>query len=151
MIVKEYDYVRGNTAVTPQRKYDDIKKDKRYKNLEDEKKRKNKLIRQEKIKKRNAALQIALVIFVLGVITVWRDTKVYNLQTQVGTINNEIKTVNSNNEALRVELLKHASLINIESNAKNKLKMISPVDAKKVDIDLSKDYLSGIGNRNEDK
>lgn len=149
MLVEEYDYVQGNTAVNPQRKYNNTKKTK--KNINIDKNKKKKLIRQEKIRKRNAALQIALVIFVLGVITIWRDSKVYRLQTEVGTINSDIKKVTSDNEALKVELLKHASLKNIESNAKNKLKMISTVDAKKVNIDLSKDYLSGLGNVNGNK
>lgn len=142
MIVKEVDYIRGNTVNAPQRKYDDIRKDK---SSEDAKKRKNKLLKEKKKKTRNGALQIALVIFILGVLTIWRDTKVYNLQTQIGTLNNEIKMINSENEALKVDLLKNSSLKNIESSAKKKLGMISPVDAKKVDVDLSKDYLSGIG------
>ena len=146
MIVKEVDYIRENTANVPQRKYNDIKKDK---SLEDSKKRKNKLLKEKKKKTRNGALQIALVIFVLGVLTIWRDTKVYNLQTQIGTLNNEIKTINSENEALKVDLLKNSSLKNIESSAKKKLGMISPVDAKKVNVDLSKNYLSGIENSNK--
>ena len=146
VIVKEVDYIRENTANVPQRKYNDIKKDK---SLEDSKKRKNKLLKEKKKKTRNGALQIALVIFVLGVLTIWRDTKVYNLQTQIGTLNNEIKTINSENEALKVDLLKNSSLKNIESSAKKKLGMISPVDAKKVNVDLSKNYLSGIENSNK--
>lgn len=146
MIVKEVDYIRGNTANAPQRKYDDIKKDK---SLEDAKKRKNKLLKEKKKKTRNGALQIALVIFVLGVLTIWRDTKVYNLQTQIGTLNNEIKVVNSENEALKVDLLKNSSLKNIESSAQKKLGMIAPVDAQKVNVDLSKDYLAGLENSNK--
>lgn len=146
MIVKEVDYIRGNTANAPQRKYDDIRKDK---SIEDAKKRKNKLLKEKKKKTRNAALQIALVIFVLGVLTIWRDTKVYNLQTQIGTLNNEIKVVNSENEALKVDLLKNSSLKNIESSAKKKLGMIAPVDAQKVNVDLSKDYLAGLENSNK--
>ncbi|MDQ0149301.1 cell division protein FtsL [Eubacterium multiforme] len=146
MIVKEVDYIRGNTANAPQRKYDDIKKDK---SIEDAKKRKNKLLKEKKKKTRNGALQIALVIFVLGVLTIWRDTKVYNLQTQIGTLNNEIKVVNSENEALKVDLLKNSSLKNIESSAQKKLGMIAPVDAQKVNVDLSKDYLAGLENSNK--
>ena len=88
MIVKEVDYIRGNTVNAPQRKYDDIRKDK---SSEEAKKRKNKLLKEKKKKTRNGALQIALVIFILGVLTIWRDTKVYNLQTQIGTLNNEMK------------------------------------------------------------
>ena len=146
MIVKEFNYVKGNTAVKPERKYDDIKRDKRYKDLEKAKRRRNKLAKEHKTKKKTAALQIALVIFVLGVGTIWRDTKVYSLQSQIGGLNDEIKTVNAENEALKVDLLKNSSLKNIEANAKNKLGMITPVDAEKVDVDLSKNYLEGAEN-----
>ncbi|WP_024614997.1 cell division protein FtsL [Clostridium sp. Ade.TY] len=142
MIVKDFDYVRGNTAVKPQRKYDDIKKDKQRKNQRNNKKKK--LATLQKKKKIAGTIQVALVIFILGVATIWRDTKVYNLQTQVGTINSEIKTMNSENEALRVDLLKHSSLKGIESKAKNKLGMLPPAKADKVDIDLSKDCLNGL-------
>ena len=105
-----------------------------------------KLAKEQKTKKKTAALQIALVIFVLGVGTIWRDTKVYSLQSQIGGLNDEIKTVNAENEALKVDLLKNSSLKNIEANAKNKLGMITPVDAEKVDVDLSKNYLEGAEN-----
>ncbi|MEG1004218.1 cell division protein FtsL [Clostridium sp.] len=145
MIVEEFNYVKGNTAVKPERKYDDIKRDKRYKDLEKAKKRRNKLAKAQKKKNKSAALQIALVIFVLGVGTIWRDTKVYNLQSQIGGLNDQIKTVSSENEALKVDLLKNSSLKSIESSAKNKLGMITPVDAEKVDVDLSKNYLNGAG------
>ena len=43
-------------------------------------------------------------------------------------------------------ILKNSSLKNIESNAKSKLGMIAPVDAEKVDVDLSKNYLEGAEN-----
>ncbi len=142
MIVKDFDYVRGNTAVKPQRKYDDIKKDKQRKNQRNNKKKK--LATLQKKKKINSTIQVALVIFVLGVATIWRDTKVYNLQTQIGNISNEIKVVNNENEALRVDLLKHSSLKGIEEKAKSKLGMIPPAKADKVNIDLSKDCLNGL-------
>lgn len=149
MLVKDFDYVRGNTAVKPERKHDNIKKDKGRKDLKQVKKKK--LANLEKIKKRNATIQIALVIFVLGVATIWRDTKVYDLQTKVGTLNDEIKSVNSENEALKVDLLKNASLTGIENNAESKLGMIPPVKAEKVDVDLSKDYLGGLATQNANK
>ena len=70
----------------------------------------------------------------------------YSLQSQIGGLNDEIKTVNAENEALKVDLLKNSSLKNIEANAKSKLGMITPVDAEKVDVDLSKNYLEGAEN-----
>ena len=124
MIVKDFDYVRGNTAVKPQRKYDDIKKDKQRKNQKNNKKKK--LATLQKKKKINSTIQVALVIFVYF----YSDTISFY-------INNE-------NEALRVDLLKHSSLKGIEEKAKSKLGMIPPAKADKVNIDLSKDCLNGL-------
>lgn len=141
MIVEGQGYVKGNTVLKPQRQ---IRKPNERKKSEDNSSliRKKALI--EKKKKRNAILQIALVAFVLGVMTIWRDTKVYGLQAELGKISGEINQVKAENEALRVDLLKNASLTNIEKNAKGKLDMINPSDAEKVNIDLSKNYLEGL-------
>lgn len=151
VIVKGNDYVKGSTAIKPQRKVSVPKRDRKYEELEKAKNRRNKRLKVLKREKRNAVLQIALVVFVLGVITVWRDTKVYSIQSKLGEVKDQIHVVNSENEALRVELLKNSSLKNIEENAKNKLKMVDLSDADKVEIDLSKNYLEGLNSTGEDK
>ncbi|MCR6515412.1 MAG: hypothetical protein ACRDCB_10595 [Clostridium sp.] len=140
VIVKGQGYVKGNTVLKPQRQVNTPNERNKSKNNKKIVRKANKNNKDT----RNALLQIALVVFVLGVMTIWRDTKVYKLQSELGKFNTEISHVKAENEALKVDLLKNASLKNIEKNAKGKLNMIESQKADKVSVDLSKNYLEGI-------
>lgn len=124
MIVKEFDY-NGSSALKPQRKEQTIPSRKNYdrkiKKIEQQRKRKQ----REKNLKKNV-IQVVLLILVVGGITITRDIKVYKTQQQLDSINKQINTVITENEALKVEILKAGSLDKIEETAKNKLKMILP-------------------------
>lgn len=121
MIVKEFDYVKGNTVVKPNRK--SVEKDKKYEELQKAKKNKKKREYQKKKQTRMASFQIATLIFVVGISIIWRDTKVYDMQKQLASIDSEINTITDENEALKIELLKIGSLDNIKTNAESKLGM----------------------------
>ena len=121
MIVKEFDY-NGSSALKPQRKEQTIPSketyDKKKKKIEQQRRKKQK---DKKIKK--SVYQIVLLILVVGGITISRDVKVYKTQQQLDSLNKEINSVITENEAL---ILKASSLDKIEETAKNKLKMILP-------------------------
>ena len=117
MIVKEYEYIRGNTATQPRRSSEPDRK--RYEELQKAKRERKRRKLEEERRKRKGARQIAAAIAILGVITIARDTKVYSMQSDLAKLNSEIKSVDDENEALRVELLKVASLDNIKTNAKD--------------------------------
>lgn len=124
MIIKEFDY-NGSSALKPQRKEQTTPSKKNY----DEKKKKieqqrRKKQREKKLKKN--VIQVVLLILVVGGITITRDVKVYKTQQQLDSINKQINTVITENEALKVEILKAGSLDKIEETAKNKLKMVLP-------------------------
>ena len=91
-------------------------------------------------------IQIAMVVLVLGSITIYRDGKVYSLKSDLKNVNKEIKILDAENEAIRVDLLKNSSLKNIENNAKNKIKMLENSEAKKIEIDLSTNHLGDLMN-----
>ena len=124
MIVKEFDY-NGSSALKPQRKEQTIQSketyDKKKKKIEQQRRKKQK---DKKIKK--SVYQIVLLILVVGGITISRDVKVYKTQQQLDSLNKEINSVITENEALKVQILKASSLDKIEETAKNKLKMILP-------------------------
>lgn len=91
------------------------------------KKSNNKEEKSKKIKKiKKSVYQIVLLILVVGGITISRDVKVYKTQQQLDSLNKEINSVITENEALKVQILKASSLDKIEETAKNKLKMILP-------------------------
>ncbi|MDZ5252808.1 cell division protein FtsL [Clostridium sp. LIBA-8841] len=124
MIVKEFDY-NGSSALKPQRKEQTVPSRKTY----DKKKKKIEQQRRKKQKDkrvRKSVLQIVLLILVVGGVTISRDIKVYKTQQQLDSMNKQINSVITENEALKVQILKASSLDKIEDVAKNKLKMILP-------------------------
>ncbi|WP_160678624.1 septum formation initiator family protein [Clostridium sp. C8-1-8] len=126
LVVKEFDYINGNTAIDPKRKVNDPQRDKQYEDLKRSKIDRDRRLKEKHKKNRRAATQVILAIFVLGIATIWRDVKVYTVQAQLTQINSDINEYNAENEALKAELLKVSSLDSIKSTAESKLGMIVP-------------------------
>lgn len=136
---REYDYIRGNTAVNPNRKYKEFDEEQRKKNLEKaERERKRKLIALRDKKTKNI-IHIALVVCALGVVTIMREGRVYKVQQQLTEIKYEVKNLESSSEALRVDLLKFSSLDNIKVKAQS-IGMINPNKSQSIIVDMSKNY-----------
>lgn len=146
MARREYDYIKGSTALAPERKKRVRKPDKKYKQIQRRKKlqSKNILLRNKRKSDRKYVLTVAMVIFSLGFITISGDSKVYNMQKQVTDLNTQIKQTEESNEALKVKLLKYSSLNNIEKNASNKLSMVIPKKDETTKIDLSQNYFKDL-------
>ena len=86
MGVREYDYIRGNTALAPERKVkeQDKKREIQRKNKEQKliNKRKNLLV---------SGLTIATVMFALGATTLYLDGKIHDLQKQLLILEGNMK------------------------------------------------------------
>ncbi|MGG5462487.1 septum formation initiator family protein [Clostridium sp. B9] len=124
MNVKEFDY-NGSSALKPQRKEQTVPSrktyDKKKKKIEQQRRKKQ---RDKKLRK--SVLQIVSLILLVGGLTIARDVKVYKTQQQLDAMNKKINTVITENEALKVDILKASSLDKIEEIAKGKLKMKLP-------------------------
>lgn len=146
MARREYDYIKGNTALAPERKKGVRKPDKKYKQIQRRKKlqSKNILLRNKRKSDRKYVLTIAIVIFSLGFVTISGDSKVYNMQKQITDLNTQIKQTEEANEALKVKLLKYSSLSNIEQNASSKLSMVIPKKDETTKIDFSQNYFKDL-------
>lgn len=136
---KEYDYIRGNMAINPDRKYKDFNDDEKKQDLERAEKEKRRKLRALRDKKTKNIIQVALVICVLGVFTVMRDGKVYKTQKELTDIKYEVKNVVAANEALRVDFLKFSSLDNIKATAKS-MGMTNPNNSEAITVDMTKNY-----------
>lgn len=136
---REYDYIRGNTAVNPNRKYKEVNNDRKNKEIERLEKEKRRRLRELRDKKTKEVIQIALVVCALGVVTIMREGKVYKTQQELTNIKYEMKNVVAANEALRVDLLKFSSLDNIKATA-GSIGMINPNNSKSITVDMSKNY-----------
>jgi len=146
MARREYDYIKGSTALAPERKRKVQKPDKKYKQIQRRKKlqSKNLLLRNKRRNDRKYIFTVAIIILSLGFITISSDSKVYNMQKSVTDLNTQIKQTEEANEALKVKLLKFSSLNNIEQNAGTKLSMIVPKKEETVKIDFSENYFKDL-------
>lgn len=152
MVVKEYDYIKSSTVAQPKRKISEPER-KQFDELQRAKKRRKRRKAKQEQNRRKAALQIALIIFVFGTISIARDSKVYSMQKQVTKISQEIKLLDDENEAIRVDLLKVASLENIRTSAEEKHGMVVATKENMVPVDFSTNYFEELDKEDakEDK
>lgn len=148
MVVKEYDYIKGNTALNPKRKVNE-RDNKKYDQLKKSKKNRERRIQEQKRKTRATMLQISLFILIMGIITIARDSQVFTMQKELTNINKEIKIYEAENEALKVDLLKASSLDNIKDIAENKLEMNIATKDNIVAVDLSQNYFKELDQKDK--
>lgn len=122
--------VNGNTVLQPEYKpYKETgKKELKHKN-------KN---RELKIKRKLKVIRNICIVFIVGVILIYRYCVIYNAQTELNSIENDISQINKQNENLRVELVRYNNLEYIENNAINKLQMKVPDKGSAVYTSLDK-------------
>lgn len=146
MARREYDYIKGSTALAPERKKRVQKPDKKYKQIQRRKKlqSKNILLRNKRKSDRKYVLTVAMVIFSLGFITISGDSKVYSMQKQVTDLNTQIKQTEEVNADLKLRISKSSSLNYIEQKASNKLSMAVPKKDETMKIDFSQNYFKDL-------
>jgi len=143
MVNKEYEYIRGNTALNPKRKYDEVKRRKERENLERQRREQQRRERNAKKSVVKNILQVASIALVLGVLTISRDGKVFKMQNDLTNVKSEIKTVTAEGEALRVNLLKYSSLGDVKSAATEAGMKIPQMDDT-ITVNITKDFFANI-------
>ncbi|MDD6795259.1 MAG: cell division protein FtsL [Clostridiaceae bacterium] len=138
MVVKEFEYVKGNVVTSPKR--DEQQERKRQEEQKRAKRQKERKKFEEIRQTRKSVLQIATLIFVIGLVIITRDSKVYNMQKEISKIDDQISAVKDENEALKVELLKVSSLNTIQENAEAKLGMEIATKDNTIKIEIPKSY-----------
>ena len=140
MAGREYNYTRGNNAIAPNRKYNPIEEERRVqrKRVTEQKK-----VKTYKITKIKGIVGISWLIFLLGGLTVGSYGKLYELQKELITTNSDISTLEAENEALRVDLLKYYSIHGIKEVALEK-EMVLPAKSETIEVKWSKDYFKDI-------
>lgn len=150
MIVEEVEYYKVNTAAIPKRKYDEVDR-KKYEDLKRSKRNRNKRIKDDIKLRRKAICQVAVLIFLVGITIIARDNMVYLKQQDLSRINKQVRIVNDENEALKVDLLKVGSLAKIRTTAETTLGMQSATKEDIYKIDLSTNYFAELENDTEVK
>lgn len=147
MVDREYDYIRGNTAIKPKRNNKELEKqiEKQIERKQFEEKRK-KIQRQEQLKTKQkvmSILQVATITLVLGVSAIAMDGKVYKAQKELTNLKKNISVATAEGEALRVDMLKTSSIEDIKKLADG-LKMKSPSKNDVVTINIAKNFFKNL-------
>lgn len=143
MVDREYDYIRGNTAIKPKKVNREIEKQIEKKQLEEKRRQ---IQRQEKLKTKQkvmSILQVATVALVLGVSAIAMDGKVYKAQKELTNLKNDISIATAEGEALRVDMLKNSSIEDIKKLADG-LNMKAPDKNDVVTINITKNFFENL-------
>lgn len=130
MGVREYDYIRGNTALAPDKK---IKETEKQRKKRESAMKKNILI---------AGFTVGTILFALGSTTLFLDSKIHDYQKKLLILEENLKEEKDVNAAINVKMLKFASFDKIKSTAEDELGMIYPNSESTITIDMSKEYFS---------
>lgn len=134
ILMNEEGMVNGNTVLQPEyRPYIETQK-KKYGN-KNAGKDKN---RRVKVKKKLKIIRNIALAFVIGVILVYRYSVIYDMQTELNSVEISIDNISRENENLKVDLVKYNNLQYIEDNAVSKLHMIVPDTGKAVYVNVDK-------------
>lgn len=141
---KKQQYVKGNTALAPEKQEREPLRKEEYDLLRKSKiERANRLKHNKNIKKRKVLKSIA-VIFVFGFAIMFNESKLYDRQQEITQINKQINEINKTNEDLRIQLVKLNGLNNIKDAADNKLQMVIPQNGSEVRVDFSKNNFAEV-------
>lgn len=137
MGVREYDYIRGNTALSPDKKIKETEKQRKKQRIQSKK--------RERAMKKNiliAGFTVGTILFALGSTTLFLDSKIHDYQKKLLILEENLKEEKDVNAAINVKMLKFASFDKIKSTAEDELGMIYPNSESTITIDMSKEYFS---------
>lgn len=143
---REYNYIRGNTALSPERKVKELDKTR-----EIQRKSKQRKAYQQRKSLLISGLTVATIMFALGTTTLYLDSKIHDLQKQLLILEGDMKEEEDVNAAINVEMLKFASFDKIKSTAENELGMVYPSSKDTISIDMSKEYFSHLKDEENKK
>jgi len=79
-----------------------------------------------------------------------RYGKIYSLQKQLNTVNQNVNSISRENENLKVELVRFSNIQYIEDVATKKLKMVRPTKQSMIYCDMNKEIFK-YDNNNKDE
>lgn len=119
--------IRGNTVLAPNQIPESDSISRRQKN-----------VHRKKSNKKLIIIRNIVIAFIVGIILIWRYCMIYDLQRNLNEVNQNIVTLNRENENLKVELVKYNNIQYIEDIAVNKLKMVVPDRSDAIYANISK-------------
>ncbi|PRR86588.1 Cell division protein FtsL [Clostridium luticellarii] len=144
IVMDEGNMVNGNTVLQPEYKP--------YKKHGSDIRKKKNINRQAKVKKKLKVLLSICVFFIIGLTLIYRYSVIYNMQTELNSLESNISSINKQNENLTVELVKYDNLEYIEKNAANsRMGMIVPDKGNAVYVNLNRPIIKAQSDLDEAK
>lgn len=145
IITDKGNYIKGNTALAPEIQHNE-------ENNKESKAGKQKVIKERnlRIKNKLKVLRNISLIFIIGVTLIGRYGKIYSLQKQLNTVNQNVNSISRENENLKVELVRFSNIQYIEDVATKKLKMVRPTKQSMIYCDMNKEIFK-YDNNNKDE
>lgn len=147
----------GNTVLAP----DEQVRKRKYEELEKSRQQTQQSKKIKDIKNKKSILKNILLLFVIGITIIARYCMIYNYQDTTSKARAQIETLNKENDAYKLELIKFRNISHIEQTAITKLHMVKPsigdvqycnlsknnlVTAEKSEVKISSDIISKIKN-----
>lgn len=129
-------YINGNTLPKPEIR--DPREREKYEELKKSKRESKEAIQNKRIKKKLKVMRNIFVAFIIGLTLILRYSVLYSTQQDINKSKIMVSSINSDNENLRLKLLKNSNMKTIEENAVNNVKMIYPDKNKVIYEDINK-------------
>jgi cell division protein FtsL len=132
------DIVRGNTVFIPEYNPSRKSEDEKYRKLDKAKREAQIKIRKQQTKERLLILRMIVVMFVVGLILLYRYVSVYKMQASLAACKTQEANLIADNESLKLTLAQKSNINSVEDTAINNLHMVRPNVSDAIKVDLSK-------------
>lgn len=150
IITNKNNIVSGNNALSPQNIPSKHLDETKYRDFEKSKRQHLKINKEKSIKKKIKVLTNIILGFTIGITLIYRYSLIYNIEKDITQVNREISKVDSQNENLKIGLLKYNNIGEIEKKSTKELNMIPQSISNVIYIDLKKNNFNSF-SKQEDK
>lgn len=143
--------VNGSNALIPEYSPNPQIEKQRQRDLEKLRKEHLKINKEKAIIRKVKTIRNIVILFALGIILIYRYCLIYNTEKEIIDVRKSISSINSENESLKISLLKYNNIGSLEEAAVDKLNMIPKSKTSAIYIDLDKNNFkqtSGEENKN---
>lgn len=145
MIVTNSNIINEN--ILPQ--YEPKKKDKRYEEIKNARKKQLQEKRNKRAKAKLKVLRNIFLAFIIGLLVIGRYSKIYKLENDLTQIKQEIYNTECDNENLKIELMSIKNNVkDIEEEAEKNFDMVQPNKVNVLYVDLEKDNFEALNKAN---
>lgn len=144
VLVGKQKIINGNTVLVPQYEPSTQEEKEEYEKLRKAKRESQNLHRYKNNKKKAKVILSIALAFAIGITFIWRCSVLYSVQKNLDDAKTQANSLVTENESLKVNLLKNSGIEIVESTAISKLKMAYPEKNHVAKCNFGKDNFSKV-------